>query len=74
MGGLRIDASARVLDRDKKPIRYLYAAGNSAGGFEGGPTIGYIGGLMRALVFGLIAAEDIVQRAPETGGLPMSRD
>jgi len=74
MGGLRIDASARVLDRNKKPIRYLYAAGNSAGGFEGGPTIGYIGGLMRALVFGLIAAEDIVQRAPETGGLPMSRD
>jgi fumarate reductase flavoprotein subunit len=57
MGGLRIDASARVQTGDGTPIPGLYAAGNSAGGFEGGPAIGYIGGLMRALVFGLLAAE-----------------
>ncbi|MGN6466956.1 MAG: FAD-dependent oxidoreductase [Rhizobiaceae bacterium] len=67
MGGLRINATARVRDRTGQPIQGLYAAGNSAGGFEGGPTIGYIGGLMRALVFGLVAAEDIAERHSQAG-------
>jgi fumarate reductase flavoprotein subunit len=68
MGGLRIDAAARVRKSDGTAIQGLYAAGNSAGGFEGGPTIGYIGGLMSALIFGLIAAESISQPKQRRSG------
>jgi fumarate reductase flavoprotein subunit len=68
MGGLRIDAAARVRKSDGTSIQGLYAAGNSAGGFEGGPTIGYIGGLMSALVFGLIAAESISAARQQRSG------
>ena len=59
MGGVRIDPHARACRSDGSPVLGLFAAGNTSGGFEGGPTIGYIGGLTRALVFGLIAAETI---------------
>jgi len=40
------------------PIEGLYAAGAAVGGIEGGPMAGYVGGLMKALVFGLVAAEN----------------
>lgn len=36
LGGVRIDASARVLDADGQPVPGLYAAGNEASGFWGG--------------------------------------
>jgi succinate dehydrogenase/fumarate reductase flavoprotein subunit len=51
--GLLIDADARVLDRDGRPIRGLYAAGADAGGLY---VRAYAGGLAAALVFGLRAA------------------
>jgi fumarate reductase flavoprotein subunit len=35
----------------------LFAAGATTGGLEGGPAAGYVGGLMKAVVFGLLAAE-----------------
>jgi fumarate reductase flavoprotein subunit len=35
----------------------LYAAGSSTGGLEGGPNVGYVGGLIKAFAFGLIAAD-----------------
>ena len=54
IGGLRIDDSARVLDRDGRAIDGLYAAGVDAGGTSTG---GYASGLAAALVLGLIAAE-----------------
>lgn len=57
MGGLRIDAHARVLGAQGMPIPGLYAAGAATGGLEGGPRAAYIGGLSRAGVFGLRAAE-----------------
>lgn len=57
MGGVRIDASARVLDSASRPLVGLYAAGGVAGGLDGGPYGGYVGGLASALVFGLIAAD-----------------
>lgn len=57
LGGIAIDADARVLRKTGGVIRGLYAAGSSAGGVEGGPEVGYLGGLMKALVFGLLAAE-----------------
>jgi fumarate reductase flavoprotein subunit len=55
MGGLTIDAQARVLHTDGHPITSLFAAGGSIGGLEGGPYVGYTGGLAKALVFGRIA-------------------
>jgi fumarate reductase flavoprotein subunit len=61
-GGLLIDAQARVLRDNQAPIPGLYAAGSSVGGIEGGPQASYVGGLMKALVFGILAAEDVSKR------------
>ena len=61
MGGLAIDADARVLREDGSAIAGLYAAGAATGGLEGGPEIGYLGGLMKAATFGLRAAEHIAR-------------
>src|SRR5262249_29848369 len=60
MGGLRVDADARVLRPDRQPIAGLFAAGGSIGGLEGGPYVGYTGGLAKALVFGRIAGTNAV--------------
>lgn len=57
MGGVLTDARARVLDRAGKVIPGLYAAGSTTGGLEGGEEAIYIGGLAKALVLGLVAAE-----------------
>ncbi|MBV9237214.1 MAG: FAD-binding protein [Xanthobacteraceae bacterium] len=55
MGGLKVDPQARVLHTQGQPITGLFAAGGSIGGLEGGPYVGYTGGLAKALVFGRIA-------------------
>ncbi len=57
MGGVAVDPSARVLHKSGAPIGGLYAAGAAIGGLEGGPVVGYSGGLAKALVFGKIAGE-----------------
>ena len=44
-------------DKSGGTIPGLYAAGSTTGGIEGGPEVGYLGGLIKALVFGLLAAE-----------------
>lgn len=59
MGGLRIDANARVLDKAGQPIEGLYAAGSATGGVDGGPRFRYVGGLARAAIFGMQAADHI---------------
>ena len=59
MGGVAIDGAARVLRADGKPIPGLFAAGSTAGGVEGGPQAGYIGGVAKAFVLGFQAAETI---------------
>lgn len=59
LGGLAIDAHARVLHKSGEPIPGLYAAGSTTGGLEGGPGAHYLGGLIKAAVFGLLAAEHI---------------
>lgn len=57
MGGIAIDEHAQVLGFDETPIPGLFAAGAATGGLEGGTSAGYIGGLMKAGTFGLLAAE-----------------
>ena len=59
MGGVRTNAHAQVLRADNTAIPGLYAAGATTGGLEGGPAVGYAGGLMKALTFGLLAAEHV---------------
>ena len=57
MGGIAVDGAARVLRSDDTPIPGLYAAGSTVGGVEGGPNAAYIGGLIKAFLLGLVAAE-----------------
>tara|TARA_A100001391_G_scaffold145276_1_gene102897 strand:- start:26394 stop:27824 length:1431 start_codon:yes stop_codon:yes gene_type:complete len=57
MGGISIDADARVLSEGGAPIPGLFAAGSATGGLDGGPDAVYLGGLARAATFGLRAGE-----------------
>ena len=59
MGGIRVDGASRVLRNDGSVIAGLYAAGSTTGGLEGGGKAAYIGGLAKAGVQGLLAAESI---------------
>ena len=62
MGGIAIDGHGRVRRPDGSTIDGLYAAGGCTGGLEGGGALGYVGGLIKACVFGLRAAEDAASR------------
>ncbi len=57
LGGLKIDADARVIDRGGLPVQGLYAAGADAGGIH---NEDYGGGLNVGLVFGRRAARHAV--------------
>jgi fumarate reductase flavoprotein subunit len=59
MGGVHITPSTAVLRADGTTIEGLHAAGSTTGGLEGGPGAGYVGGLGKASVTGLLAAEAI---------------
>lgn len=61
MGGIRINEHAQVLDDRGAVLPHLYAAGACTGGLEGGPAVGYVGGLMKATIFGLLAAEQVIE-------------
>jgi fumarate reductase flavoprotein subunit len=57
MGGIQINSGAQALKQTGEPIRGLYVAGTPVRGLEGGPRAGYVGGLCKAFVLGLVAAE-----------------
>ena len=59
MGGIATDGQARVIDTAGKIIPGLFAAGATTGGIEGGPAVGYVGGLSKSSVMGVCAAEAI---------------
>jgi succinate dehydrogenase/fumarate reductase flavoprotein subunit len=61
-GGIAIDGNGRVRRQDGSAIDGLYAAGGCTGGLEGGGALGYVGGLIKACVFGLRAGEDAARR------------
>ncbi|HEY3910086.1 MAG TPA: FAD-dependent oxidoreductase [Stellaceae bacterium] len=62
MGGIAIDRHGRVKRPDGSAIAGLYAAGGTTGGLEGGGALGYVGGLIKACVFGLRVAEHAAGR------------
>jgi len=57
MGGVVIDAHAQARTRSGGPLKGLYTVGTPVAGLEGGPRAGYVGGLSKAFILGLIAAE-----------------
>lgn len=57
MGGVRIDADARVLDHQCKPIEGVWAAGEITGGIHGENRLGG-NSLLECVVFGRKAGED----------------
>jgi fumarate reductase flavoprotein subunit len=59
MGGIAVDEHARALDAQGAPMPGLYVSGAATGGLEGGPVVGYVGGLVKCGVTGLRAAEHI---------------
>ena len=61
-GGISIDVDGRVRTPAGATIPGLYAAGSTTGGLEGGPRFGYVGGLAKATIFGLRAAEHIASK------------
>ncbi len=66
MGGIAVDGDGQVRHSGGSVIAGLYAAGAAIGGLEGGAEVGYVGGLIKAVVFGLRAAEHAARdRAPE---------
>jgi fumarate reductase flavoprotein subunit len=74
MGGIAIDEHAQVLNEAGQPIAGLFAAGAATGGLEGGRHAAYIGGLMKAGVFGLIAAERVAALEGLSTGSTTLRD
>jgi fumarate reductase flavoprotein subunit len=67
MGGIAIDTECRALKGDGSAIPGLYAAGSTVAGLEGGPGYAYLGGLSKAFILGLLAAEAIAKRAGKAG-------
>lgn len=73
MGGIAIDGDTRVLRASGGNIGGLYAAGSATGGHEGGPTVGYTGGLSKALTFGWCAARTIAKdRVGAAANMPVN--
>lgn len=66
-GGLRVDGQARVLDRSRRPIDGLYAAGGAAMGISGHGAAGYLAGNGLLTGFGLaVLAADHWAKAGST--------
>jgi fumarate reductase flavoprotein subunit len=63
MGGIVINVHAQALRADGSVIEGLYAAGAATGGLEGGPQIGYVGGLAKSGITGLASAEHIAAQS-----------
>ncbi|MGI4813592.1 MAG: FAD-dependent oxidoreductase [Janthinobacterium lividum] len=62
MGGIAIDEWSRASKEDGQVFPGLYAAGSASGGVEGGEHAGYVGGLVKASVTGIRAAEDMAKQ------------
>ena len=72
MGGIVIDEHAQARKPDGSAFPGLYAVGTPVAGLEGGPRAGYVGGLSKAFVLGLLAAEHIASVTGATAGSSVS--
>ena len=63
MGGIVINEHAQALKPDGSIFSGLYAAGTPVAGLEGGPRAGYVGGVSKSFVLGLLAGEHIAEHA-----------
>jgi fumarate reductase flavoprotein subunit len=59
MGGVVINEYAQALRPDGTVFPGLYAVGTPVAGLEGGPRAGYVGGVSKAFILGMLAAEHI---------------
>jgi fumarate reductase flavoprotein subunit len=59
MGGIVINEHAQALKPDGQVFRGLYAVGTPVAGLEGGALAGYVGGLSKAFILGLLAGEHV---------------
>jgi fumarate reductase flavoprotein subunit len=57
MGGVVINEHAQALKPDGHVFPGLYAVGTPVAGLEGGPRAGYVGGVSKAFILGLLAGE-----------------
>ena len=57
MGGLAVTPNSQVIHQNGAPIKGLYALGASSGGFEGGPEVTYVGGLIKGGVNAMVSIE-----------------
>ena len=62
MGGVRIDPTARVLDKDGKVIPGLYAGGEITGGIHGANRLGG-NAVVDTVVFGKLSADTLLEDA-----------
>lgn len=65
MGGISVNEHAQALRADGSVIEGLYALGAAAGGLEGGPEVGYVGGLAKGGVTALVSAEHVARSFSE---------
>jgi fumarate reductase flavoprotein subunit len=61
MGGVVINDHAQALKPDGSAFPGLYAVGTPVAGLEGGPRAGYVGGISKSFVLGLLAGEHIAE-------------
>ena len=61
MGGVVINDHAQALTADGSIFPGLYAVGTPVAGLEGGPRAGYVGGISKSFVLGLLAGEHIAE-------------
>ena len=59
MGGIVINEHAQALRSDARVFPGLYAVGTPVAGLEGGPRAGYVGGVSKAFILGLLAGEHV---------------
>jgi fumarate reductase flavoprotein subunit len=59
MGGVVINEHAQAMRPDGNVFPGLYAVGTPVAGLEGGPRAGYVGGISKAFVLGMLAGEHI---------------
>ena len=71
--GVRIDADARVVDHDDRPIPGLYAAGEVTGNVLGEQYVGGGNAIGSALIFGRVAGRGARRRAGDAHGPTPSR-